>query len=264
MRSDGVAIEALETNLWSMYRILGAGQGGTITDTPDRLVVESPVPRPPYNTVLRFRGDGDRPLRDRVDEIWERFRARNVTGAFVVHPSCPRGLREALTAAGLVRAEVLTGMIRELDDALPPAPVIEGVEAGEESEAAGSDWVQLVTWRYGLEPTHESYLRSVYAEAIGGTHRLFLARVDGVSVSKVVLHVAGEVAGIYGVATTEAGRGRGLASMLTLQAVHAAREAGASVSVLHSTPMARGLYARLGYRDVAPFEMWAEPDRLHL
>jgi hypothetical protein len=28
--------------------------------------------------------------------------------------------------------------------------------------------------------------------------------------------------------------------------------------------MARSLYRRMGYRDVATFEMWATPDTLHL
>lgn len=104
----------------------------------------------------------------------------------------------------------------------------------------------------------------MYADAIGTHSRLWLARVDGEPVSKVVLHVSDGVAGIYRVATTEAGRGRGLASSLTLHALHAAREAGATVSVLHSTAMAHGLHARLGDRDVAPFEIWAEPDQVHL
>ncbi len=264
MDPDQDAVQALEANFWSMFRILGSGPGGAITDTPERLVVESPLPQPPYNSVLRFRGEGDEPLQAEVDEIWQRFRSRRVTGLFVVHPTSPPELRATLSASGLEQAELLPGMIRELDDSLPAAPDIDGVQIGEADEAAGADWVHLVTWRYGLESTHESYLRSLYADVIGKHSRLWLARVDGEPVSKVVLHVADGVAGIYGVATTEAGRGRGLASALTLHALHAARDAGATVSVLHSTPMAHGLYERLGYRDAADFEIWAEPDQVHL
>ncbi len=264
MDTDPDAVEALEANFWSMFRILGSGPGGKIVDTPGRLIVESPLPQPPYNSVLRFRGEGDQPLQHEVDGIWESFRSRSVTGMFVVHPTSPPDLRDALNAVGLEQAEVIQGMIRDLDGSLPPAPDVEEVEIREADEAAGADWVHLVTWRYGLESTHESYLRRLYADAIGVHSRLWLARVDGEPVSKVVLHVADGVAGIYGVATTEVGRGRGLASSLTLHALHAARDAGATVSVLHSTPMAHGLYARLGYRDVAPFEVWAEPDKVHL
>jgi hypothetical protein len=35
-------------------------------------------------------------------------------------------------------------------------------------------------------------------------------------------------------------------------------------TVLHSTPMARSLYQRMGYEDVATFEIWAAPDSVHL
>jgi len=90
MQSDPAAVDALETNLWSMFRILGSGPGGATTDTPDRLIVESPLLQPPYNSVLRFRDEGDRPLQLQVTEIWGGFRARGVTGAFVVHPTSPR------------------------------------------------------------------------------------------------------------------------------------------------------------------------------
>lgn len=264
MDIDQDAVDALEANLWSMFRVMGSGPGGAIIDTPERLVVESPLPQPPYNSVLRFRDEGDRPLEQQVDEIWERFRQRRVTGMFVVHPTAPPDLRAALAASGTVRAELLPGMVRDLAQPLPPAPLVDGVEIIEADEAAEADWVHLVTWRYGLEPTHEAYLHGMYANAIGTHSRLWLARVDGEPVSKVVLHVEDGVAGIYGVATTESGRGRGLASSLTLHALHAARDAGATLSVLHSTPMAHGLYARLGYHDVATFEIWAEPDRVHL
>jgi hypothetical protein len=34
--------------------------------------------------------------------------------------------------------------------------------------------------------------------------------------------------------------------------------------VLHSTPMAHSMHQRLGYRDVATFEIWARPDEVHL
>lgn len=263
MDTDPETVRALEANLWTMFRVLGTGPGGVVVDTPERLVVESPLPQLPYNSVLRFRDEGDRPLRQQVDEVWERFRARDVAGMFVIHPTSPPDVRTTLFEHGLVRMELLAGMVRELDGPLPPAPMLDGVEISEADEAAAADWVHLVTWRYGLESTHESYLRSIYADAIGRHNRLWVARIDGRPVSKAVVHVAGGVAGIYGVATTEAGRGRGLASALTLHALHAARDAGAALSVLHSTPMAHGLYARLGYRDVAPFELWAEPDHPH-
>lgn len=47
-------------------------------------------------------------------------------------------------------------------------------------------------------------------------------------------------------------------------ALHATADAGFKASVLHSTPMAHSMYERLGYQDVATFEMWARPNEVHL
>jgi GNAT superfamily N-acetyltransferase len=59
-------------------------------------------------------------------------------------------------------------------------------------------------------------------------------------------------------------RGLGLARILTLQALHAARNAGYKLSVLHSTPMAVGLYEKVGFRAIAPFRVFAPPQAVHV
>ena len=145
---------------------------------------------------------------------------------------------------------------------MPPTP--DGVEIVEATAEDSSEWLHLITCRYGLDEQSSPYLREIYRQAIGNGSRLWVARIDGVAVSKVGMHTHDGVAGIYGVATTELGRGRGLATLLTLTALHAARNHGIDTSVLHSTPMAHTLYAHLCYEDIATFEIWAEPGTLHL
>lgn len=264
MLTSDAAIASLEANAWSMFTILGAGTGGSILNTPERLVVEAPLPQPLYNLVLRFLDDGTGPLAEQVAREWARFTRRGVNGVFLRHPTAPDDLDAALAANGLEEAEQLAGMALDLTTDLPARRAVEGVDLVEAGDADADDWVDLVTWRYGLESTTEDYLRDVYSQGIGTHVRLFVARIGGRAVSKVALHLSDGVAGIYGVATTEHGRRRGLASALTIEALHRARELGATVSVLHSTPMAHDLYAALGYRDVATFGMWAEPATLHL
>ena len=65
-------------------------------------------------------------------------------------------------------------------------------------------------------------------------------------------------------ATTEAGRGKGLARHLTLTGLHAAAGDGITTGVLHSTPMAHSLYEKMGFRDAATFRLWATPGDLEL
>jgi hypothetical protein len=56
----------------------------------------------------------------------------------------------------------------------------------------------------------------------------------------------------------------GLARTLTIRAFEHARAAGATVGVLHSTPMAVSLYEGLRFERVDDFHLWALPDTLHL
>ena len=264
MFTETEAVAALETNAWSMFAQFGRVDPGRLIDTPTRLVLETDVPKPPYNTVFRFYDEGDRSIDAQVHELLERFERRSCTPAWLVHPTTPIGVRESLNAHGWVCAETMPGMIHFLDD-LPPVPdVPSGIEVVEVGVGHGAAWLDLVSTRYGLDEDDSPYLRRVFDRFIGTGVRVWIASLDGVPVSKVGIHMSNDVAGIYGVATTEPGRGKGLASLLTGIALHATADAGFSASVLHSTPMAHSMYQRLGYRDVATFELWARPDEVHL
>lgn len=254
----------LEEGLWSMYSKFGQVDGAHLVDDAHRLVLESPLRQPPYNSVLRFRDDGMRPLVDQVVELVDPFRARDVIGAWVVHPTTTPGVRDALTEVGWTLAEPLHGMAMDLSS-LPPLPSVgSGVEVVDPDKQDGTEWVDLISWRYGLADEDSAYLRKVFETHAAHGSRLWTARADGVPLSKAVMNMSGDVAGIFGVATKDEGRGRGLARLLTLRALHEARDRGAAVGVLHSTPMARALYESIGFRDVAPFDVWAKPDSVHL
>lgn len=258
------AVADLESNLWSLWAEFGRADGGSLIEDDDRLVLEGPVTQPVYNAVLRFRDRADEPLEAQVEELLARFRSRGAVFMWVLHPTTAPGTADALAAAGLTLAEPIQGMAMRLADLppVPPAPAdVEVIEAGPDNAA---DWITLARWRYGVGDPDMPYLQAVYNRQLTQGARLWVARLNGEPVSKVVMHRHGEVAGIYGVATREEGRGKGLASILTLRALHAARDAGATRGVLHSTPMARTLYERMGFRDVAPFDVWAAPDSVHL
>ena len=254
----------LEENLWATYSKFGQVHGANLIDDANRLVLESPLRQPPYNSVLRFRDDGTRPLVDQVIQLVDRFRSRDVVGAWVIHPTTTPGMRQVLTDLGWTMAEPLQGMAMDLSS-LPPLPSVDPeIEVVDPEMQDGTEWLDLISWRYGLDDEDSPYLREVYRTHVAHGSRLWTARVGGVPLSKAVVSMSGDVAGIYGVATKDGGRGRGLASLLTLHALHEARDRGAVVGVLHSTPTARALYARIGFQDVAPFEIWALPDTVHL
>ena len=81
---------------------MGRGAGGRLVDTATRLVTEAPVPQPPYNAVLRFRDEEDRPLRQQAIELLSPMIDRGVSPVSVVHPTTDPSIRDVLAELGLV------------------------------------------------------------------------------------------------------------------------------------------------------------------
>ncbi|MCE9668760.1 GNAT family N-acetyltransferase [Myxococcus stipitatus] len=66
----------------------------------------------------------------------------------------------------------------------------------------------------------------------------------------------GDTAGVYMVVTAPEARGRGLASEVMKGLLSGARERGMAASVLQATEEGRGVYRRLGYRELGDLENW--------
>ncbi len=89
----------------------------------------------------------------------------------------------------------------------------------------------------GLPLGHESPLR------------LCLGTLDGDPVATLKLFFAAGVAYIGRVMTVPAFRRRGIGTMMTLHALHAARRAGYRIAVLTASPMGISIYRRLGFKE---------------
>jgi GNAT superfamily N-acetyltransferase len=256
-----------EANLWSMWSAFGRGDGCTLVDTPEVLRFETPLPHVPYNTVLRFQVDDD--IDATIDSTLDAYTSRDVPLLWVVHPSArPSDLGERLEVRGLVCEEVAPGMVADLDALPAPGETPADVEITEITPAAHDPLIDLIAHRYSLPPGVEPTLRSIlaaegFAEP-GARTRAWVAQRDGLILSKVILHLHPDAAGIYGVATRTEARGMGLARALTIRALEAAVATGQRRAVLHSTPMARQLYESLGFRAVCDFRLYSTPGTVHL
>ena len=261
-------VRGIEENLWAMWSRFGRGNACQLHESENAIWFDTPIPTLPYNTVIKFNAADD--AEQRIDEIFEHYRERNVPFAWIVHPSAqPRDLDARLQDRGLEEAEVAMGMAMELDalPALDEAPAgIEIEEVDEESDVM--EFLELAAWRWEVPADAVHHLADLEAAfkvgAAGSPIRAWLARRDGVAVSKATLCLDAGVAGVYGVATRPEARGMGLARNLTLAALRAARSAGYGRAVLHSSPMARSLYRSIGFREYAPFKVFAPPRSFHL
>jgi ribosomal protein S18 acetylase RimI-like enzyme len=236
-------------------------------DEGDALWIETPIPTLPYNAVLKFTVADD--VDYRIDSILAHYYQRQVAYLWMVHPSSmPTDLGERLFKRGLEEVEVVSGMAVNLADLPEPPSIPEGFDIHEvDNETATNYLLEFVAWRWHVPEEAKPHLYAFNQVFHIGSPlakiRCWLACHEGIPVSKVILYCAAGAAGIHGVATKPEARGQGLASLLTLEALQAAQQTGYQLSVLHSTPMAKGLYSKLGYRDVAPYRIFAS-ESIHL
>lgn len=254
-------IRQVELNLWETWSNFGRGPECILHDEHDALWFETPIPTLPYNTVLKFQVEQN--VDQRIDHLLSRYKERNVSILWIVHPShLPLDLPERLQKRGLQEIEIAPCMARSLEN-LPEAPPIpEGVKIREATE--DNDLIELyglAAWRWGVPEEYRPQLGKMIEKFQIGERtsntRFWLAWKDGVPISKIGLYNGSGSAGIYGVATKPEARGLGIASILMITAMQAAKDMGHSLAVLDSSPLAENLYKRLGFSTVAPLRLYS-------
>ena len=80
---------------------------------------------------------------------------------------------------------------------------------------------------------------------------------QGGPVSTATLVVAHGVAAVYGVATLESHRGRGLGRAVTLAVLHEGLRRGCDLAFLNPSDFGYGVYARLGFTDAPGWRVHA-------
>jgi ribosomal protein S18 acetylase RimI-like enzyme len=260
-------VEALEQNLWALWSRFGRGEGCALHDRGDALWFDTPIPTLPYNAVLRFSVDSN--VDRRLDDLFRHYRDRGVPFMWIIHPTAqPSDLPERLQYRGLEQAELCPGMALDLNTLAPPPEPPAGVEIREVVSSDTEKVLEMVAWRWDVPSEVAAKLSDIvpaFELGVPGSEvRCWLAWKEGQPLSKVILNVAAGAAGIYGVVTRPEARGLGLARILTLHALHAARAADSNLAVLHSSPMAVSLYERMGFRSVRPFLIFAPPQGFHV
>ena len=260
--SSEEVIHQIELNLWETWANFGRGPGCTLHDYGDVLWFETPIPILPYNTVLRFQVEQD--VDKRIDQLIQHFNDRNVPLLWILHPSSvPIDLPDRLKARGLQEIEIAPGMARSLENLPAARPIPKGVEIREAMQDHDlMELYGLAAWRWGVPEEYRPQLRKMIEEFQIGERtsktRFWLAWKDGVPISKIGLYNGSGSAGIYGVATRPEARGLGIASILMVEAMKAARQMGHKLAVLDSSPLAENLYKRLGFITVAPLHLFSQ------
>jgi GNAT superfamily N-acetyltransferase len=266
--SDANCGELLAAHFAEFFSLFGEAPGSRLCDSDDALLFETAIPSLPYNGVLRFSLEVR--VEREVDGVFRRFGQRDVPFFWFVDPAAVAAdLPRQLTQRGLALADELSGMVQTLDRLPEAGESPAGIEIREvRGRAEARTFFELVAWRWGVTPDDVEQLMHMNQHfrmgEPGAVARAWLAWRGGEPVAKAVLYTRGTVAGLYGVSTKPEAREMGLGTQLTLAAFDAARAAGCELGVLHSSTMARGLYQRLGFREVTRFPVFAPPAQLHI
>lgn len=256
-------MNAVEENLWSMWSQFGRGPGCGLHDDGGVAWFETPIPVPPYNMVVRCHAD--RGADEAIGHVFSHFERRAVPFVWFVHPSArPIDLESRLERQGFEAVEEVTGMAMDLTAAPEPPIVPPGAEIRQVTPANGlAMYMEFVSARWHVPVPARPHLETIAdAFQIGGPgspNRAWIAVKDGKAVAKVFTHDVGDVVGVYGMATRSASRGLGLGRALCLTALADAHARGRTMAVLQSSPMAVSLYRSVGFREVAPFRLYAAP-----
>ena len=186
-----------------------------------------------YNNAL-LEQELDAPERaEAIDAIESVYRQAGVMSfAAWVHES-DAAMRADLEQRGYTVTESTRAMGMSLDDIPLPRP---------EHDFAPPDWAE--------------YLRVIDVSPqllCGGDHTAFhvlIAQLDGESAAAAMAFDLDGDCGLYNVGTLEHARRHGLGTALTVAHLYDAVDRGCVTASLQSTPMAEGVYATAGFRDL--------------
>lgn len=158
--------------------------------------------------------------------------------------SSPEPVLDLLEERGVVvDLEPLPGMALDLT---APLPAVEGPLRI--AEGALDDFAVAFGPSFGIEGAPlDSVLAAFAAYGCASDVRHFVGYEGDAPVACASIIVRDGVCGLYDVGTSLAARGQGYGRALTVHALRAGRALGASLAVLHSSPLGMPIYERLDF-----------------
>jgi GNAT superfamily N-acetyltransferase len=177
--------------------------------------------------------------------------------------STPSDLPEQFEAAGLVALSNTPGMALDLASMHDEPTTVSGLEVREVADVADFEaWLETSRVSFPFDPVVTAAWRAVH-EPLGfgdsSPLRNYIGWLNGQPVAVAAILYGRECAGIWNVGTLADVRGRGIGRETTLRALRDARNRGATLSVLGSSPMGRPVYTRIGFVEVCRIRHFGPP-----
>lgn len=251
--TDAELAIAVEENLFDLFRAMAA-------TLPDAEIVETPTLSyhltPPSNPMFKGIWHTAEATDALIEETLDWFRARQAPFAFwwVGPRTTPADLPARLLAHGFIENIVGDpGMGVDLH-ALPEAVTLpEGLMIRKaDTPQMLADWRDVFVATFEVPQwAGQAWMDATLAAGIEQAHwTLYVGYLNGQPVATNILVNGGGAAGLFGVGTLPAARGRGIGTAITLQPLLDARAQGYHAGVLFATEMGHPVYQKMGFRDV--------------
>ncbi len=229
--------------------------GAEVLEMDGLLLAFANVPDAPVNATLVISEppDPEAALAAAERAFRERDRPFGLDVAVGRHPSMDRAIREA----GLTLLFSWPAMVVRVAD-IPETAIPHGIRVEPVTDERGASAIAHVE-QEGFGSDREIAERFYAAASMPSTKgRSFVAWDGDEPVGMAAAYVHDSAVGIFGVAVVPAARRRGIATALS---AIAARAFPADLAWLHTNDdAARAAYERLGFRDVAEWEVWVRGD----
>jgi GNAT superfamily N-acetyltransferase len=252
--SAPAVIEAMDRHERELSATYARAVGGAVDDRPDMLVYVTGLPAPWANGVKAPRlapGDVD----EAIKRVSGRLRSAGVPGTWEVGPlATPADLGDRLERTGVHREfdlEIMAAEIRAMDLDAPGPSELSIHRVAEESDHR--EWLRVMEVGFDMPEGHtETIDRTVRAIGLDSDAPWirFVGKAEGTAVASSGLMLFAGVAGVYNVATVPDARRRGFGAAMTTAAIRHAKDLGYRVAALGASAMGRGVYERMGFRDV--------------
>jgi len=245
-------INAIEGNLFDLYRYYGKSAKGDFHEEQNILWLITGIHFPLFNSIAHARFPKDR-LRDRIEETIARFALRHVPVMWWIGPSTyPSNLGDILEAYKFKHEVDLTCMAIALKNLNGKQHVRAGVSTILVNDIETlRQWCQTVSLGFNI-PDGMGRLLFEFEYSLGYESHLpwqrYLVTLDGEPAAASALMLGSGVAGIYWTATVPRLRLQGLGTASVLEPLRKIQDEGYRIAVLHSTPMGASMYRRIGFK----------------
>lgn len=160
-------------------------------------------------------------------------------------------LEESLARLGMVQSQA-PGMYVDLDN----VPDVKSRIGVIEVSPSDDEFADTFIAGFGLPPFVRDPMQELLGAFDGPEQVALLAYRSGNPAGVGTGFISGETLGIYNVATVPGERGQGVGTAITSALMGGGRNRGCTHAILHTTPMGRPVYEKLGFEEVCSTAQW--------